>query len=86
MSASNRKLKIILPLAAVAVAIVAMATMIKMKPAPETRIPEPPLPLVRVMDVQLQDMTPWSPEGCHATPGRFREEPLFGAYLNAIHY
>jgi RND family efflux transporter MFP subunit len=56
MSASNMKWKIILPLAAIILAIVVMVTMVKLKPDPETRIPEPLLPLVRVMDVERQDV------------------------------
>jgi len=57
MSASNLKWKVILPLAAIAVAALVMLVMIRAKPEPETRIPEAVFPLVRVMAVQLQDMT-----------------------------
>jgi RND family efflux transporter MFP subunit len=57
MSAPNVKWKVILPLTAIILAIIIMVVMVKLKPAPVTRIPEPLLPLVRVLDIQLQDMT-----------------------------
>jgi RND family efflux transporter MFP subunit len=48
--------KIVLPLAIVVVGAAGMLIMIKARPEPETRIPEVPLPLVRVQEIRLQDM------------------------------
>lgn len=56
MSSANMRWKIILPLAIVIVGAAGMLIMIKARPEPETRIPEVPLPLVRVQEIRLQDM------------------------------
>lgn len=56
MSSANIRWKVILPLAIVIVGAAGMLIMIKARPEPETRIPEVPLPLVRVQEIRLQDM------------------------------
>jgi RND family efflux transporter MFP subunit len=54
----NKKwLKVVLPLLVLIIAGAGAATMILSRPVPETQIPEPPVPLVRVVEVRLADHT-----------------------------
>jgi len=53
----NKTLKIVLPLVVVAVAAAGAAGLILSRPAPEVRAPDVPVPLVRVLDVELRDVT-----------------------------
>jgi RND family efflux transporter MFP subunit len=53
----KRTWMIVLPLLVIAVGALGAVAMIKARPDPQTVIPEPPVPLVRVQRVELQDLS-----------------------------
>jgi RND family efflux transporter MFP subunit len=56
-NARNKLLKIVLPIVVIALSGLAAYTMIISRPKPEVRTPEVPVPVVRVLDVELGERT-----------------------------
>ena len=52
----NRRLKYVLPVVVILFGVLASTVMIRSRRAPETRVPDVPVPLVRVQSVELEDL------------------------------